>query len=850
MKNQSGFLGTVGGFFKDAFGQPHSADDHVQKEIGQSIPLHSILKYDEYDSKTGLFYNENSVSFCFEVIPQTGADEDMVTRLKSLFTPIPANYGIQWTMFGNPINDDNYFRYVELREMARDRDLTVPFYIDLAKKQVKHARKNSGKPFFADRNFSLKRPRLVFSISKDCKLSDRRTINEVHELIETLFSSIKTAKLFPIKMDAQALKKFLYPYLNPHVMFQKEPMPALQYDEGRSLKHQLTSLSQSVRLTANEIIFDAPTEEHEDIYARTFSVAQYPRRKNLWEMANIIGSQFDDNSQYPCPYLITSGIFTLDKNSSETSAKLKQARAKQNANSKMVNFQPELVEISKDWDAVVYQMGQGTSLCEIYHTVVLFAPEKLINRASQVALNIWSDERFTIEPRTFLHLATYYASLPMTLTAALREDLKKIRLMSTKTTINAIDMSPVIGEWFGAGDPAILNFGRRGSPIMWDVFSNKQGNYNVFATGVSGAGKSVFLSHILSSYRGVGARVWVIDIGRSYTNLAALENGTIVQFTPNSDIGINPFSWAGVETFKDDLKFLTSIVCTMASPNEELSAFRVTLIVEAITLTWDEMGADSDITRVAHHLGQIKDEGGVSVDRHAFELSKQLQRYCRGGMYGHLFDGAATLTLDGDMIVLELEELKDSPDLRKVVLQTVTSKILYDMYRSRDRKKVFLLDEAWQLLGDNDTEADFIEEGYRRARKYGGSFMIGTQSIGDALQNKASKAAFNNADWKIYFRQDPESLENILNSGAITFSDVKKRMILSLTTQHGFFSEALLSSPNGDVIVRHIPDPFSLVMSATNAADFNEFEALSKQGYTVMEALTIMLERKGIYEHE
>jgi conjugal transfer ATP-binding protein TraC len=45
--------------------------------------------------------------------------------------------------------------------------------------------------------------------------------------------------------------------------------------------------------------------------------------------------------------------------------------------------------------------------------------------------------------------------------------------------------------------------------------------------------------------------------------------------------------------------------------------------------------------------------------------------------------------------------------------------------------------------------------------------------------------------------------------------------------------------------VRHIPDPFSLLMASTNAADYNECEALLKQGYSTMEAMQIMLGRRG-----
>lgn len=85
--------------------------------------LHHVLNYDMYDDKLGLFYNDNSVSFCFEVIPQTGADENMVARLMTLLSPIPPGFGVQWTLFGSPILDDQLQNYTDLRHIAVDKGL-------------------------------------------------------------------------------------------------------------------------------------------------------------------------------------------------------------------------------------------------------------------------------------------------------------------------------------------------------------------------------------------------------------------------------------------------------------------------------------------------------------------------------------------------------------------------------------------------------------------------------------------------------------------------------------------------------------------------------------------------------
>lgn len=821
-------------------------------EVGKTLGgIHNILKYDQYDPETGLFFNDTSVSFCFEVIPQTGADDDMTNRLTQLFTPIPPGYGVQWTLFGTPILEDVFQDYIDMRLIAVDNNRTDPFFAELAKKRVDYVMKAKGAPLFAASNYMVKGIRLVFSVTKSGSHKDKKLVQEMYELRETLRAQLKTSSLPAYQMDAEALIRFVRPLLDPKLMFGGEKLPEVGYDDGRAIKDQMTPFGHHVRVKHDEVLFGMPPEKAEDedkrIAMRAFGVQQYPQKKELWEMANIIGAFFDDGLQYPCPFVVCGGMFTLDPAEVDAKAQLKAARAKQNAKSKMAEFQPELAMQAADWDIVVHQLNQGGTMTELYHTMLLYAPKPAMNRCAQVALNVWRSERFTIGTLDSLHLPLLYASLPMTLTEEARQDLKKFRIMTTKTTVNAVDMSPVIGEWRGAGSPVMLFFGRRGTPTLLDFYSNKQGNYNVFVAGVSGSGKSVLMNEIVGAYRSIGARAWVIDVGRSYKNLIGAQRGTFIEFTTQSKLCINPFSWVGVDeeiSFKDELRLLKPMIGRMASPNAPLTEFQYALIGEAITKVWEEYGNKTTPTLIRDYLaGDIKNERG-EPERVAYELAKQLEPFTKDGIYGQFFNGPANINLDGDMIGLELEELKAAPDLRRVVLFVLTSRIAHDMYLSRDRQKLCLVDEAWQLLGDDPETAAFIAEGYRRARKYNGIFCVGTQGIQDAYANPAAEAAYNNADWKILLRQDRKSLDKLIEDGVVNFSPAVKRMLTSLRTEGGQYSEMLISSPSVDAVVRHIPDPFSLLMASSKAEDFNEVQGLLAEGHGTIETLNIMLKRR------
>src|SRR5690606_38216757 len=66
----------------------------LANKILESYGMHQIFKYDMYDEETGLFFNEGTIGFCYEIVPQTGANDELINRLLTMFTPIPADTSI------------------------------------------------------------------------------------------------------------------------------------------------------------------------------------------------------------------------------------------------------------------------------------------------------------------------------------------------------------------------------------------------------------------------------------------------------------------------------------------------------------------------------------------------------------------------------------------------------------------------------------------------------------------------------------------------------------------------------------------------------------------------------------
>ena len=141
--------------------------------------------------------------------------------------------------------------------------------------------------------------------------------------------------------------------------------------------------------------------------------------------------------------------------------------------------------------------------------------------------------------------------------------------------------------------------------------------------------------------------------------------------------------------------------------------------------------------------------------------------------------------------------------------------------------------------------AAVVEEAARRARKYGGSLGTATQSADDYYGSAQMEAAFNCSDWVFLLRQKPESIEMLDRKGRLSMDEPKKRLLNSLRTEPGVFSELYISSPVGEGVARNILDPATHLLFSNKLEDNAPIDELRAQGLSVDEAITELLRRRG-----
>ncbi len=300
------------------------------------------------------------------------------------------------------------------------------------------------------------------------------------------------------------------------------------------------------------------------------------------------------------------------------------------------------------------------------------------------------------------------------------------------------------------------------SLIIFDRFDLPNANANVFAT--SGAGKSyvVKLEILRSLIQGV--QTYVIDPENEYVDLCQTVGGTMIPISLESSFRINPFDLPKairgdeaeigevVRGAVINLHGLFKLMLGSITPSEEGvldKAILNTYALKGITL----QTADPTKMEVPtlHDLIDVlmTTEGGES-------MAQTLQKYTDGSFSG-LFDRETNIELDKEMVVFQIRDLEDV--LRPIAIYVVLN-FLWNRVRSDMRKRLLVVDEAWNLMQYEDS-AQFLFGLIKRARKYYLGVTTITQDIDDFINSPYGKPIISNTSLQLLLKQSASSVDNL-----------------------------------------------------------------------------------------
>jgi len=350
--------------------------------------------------------------------------------------------------------------------------------------------------------------------------------------------------------------------------------------------------------------------------------------------------------------------------------------------------------------------------------------------------------------------------------------------------------------------------------VLFDRFSLENANMVVFAK--SGAGKSFAIKLECLRSLMMGTEVIVIDPENEYQTLCDAVGGSFLHLSLASDTRINPFDIPlTIDPEEADnalraniimLHGLLRLMTGQMSPAEE-SDMDVALIN-----TYAQKGITNDpLTHTAQPPVMIDLYNTLNaMSGNGPSLAARLRRYTEGTFAG-IFSEQSNVDLNNNFVVFNTRDLED--ELRPIGMY-ITLNYIWNKVKTDKRKRILVIDEAWQLMQYEDS-AMFMFSIAKRARKYYLGLTTISQDVEDFLSTRLGRAVVNNSSLQLLLKQSPSSVDRIADTFKLTQEETKR--LTQFPVGEGLFFAGL-----SHVVIKVIGSPTEEQLITTNPKDLLE----------------------------
>ena len=512
-------------------------------------------------------------------------------------------------------------------------------------------------------------------------------------------------------------------------------------------------------------------------YGRTIYVYGYPRTLYTGWLSSIINiDEVLDISMYIYP--ADTGV--IMKNLTE---KVTQLEASLNINNEKGKIRdPELEAALNDAEELRDQLQVGAEKFFRYGLYITVYADSLdeLQFVQHKIENIFGQQM------VFTKVATSQQEQGMNSTMPQCTDQLQIRrnmntgAISTSFPFTSADLTQEKGILYG------INMHNNGL-VIFDRFTLENANMVVFAK--SGAGKSFTVKLEALRSMMVGAEVLIIDPENEYQKLCDAVGGTYIRLSLNSDVRINPFDLPKLVDAEDANDSLRTNIATlhglfriMLGGNQGLTSVEEADLDQAIIDTYARAGITSDpLTHnappptISNLFDTLLHMGGSGP-----ALAQRLRKYTTGTFAG-IFSQQSNIDINNQMVVFNIRDLEE--ELRPVAMYVVLSHI-WSIVRADQRKRLLLVDEAWQLMQYEDS-ANFLFSLAKRARKYYLGLTTITQDVEDFMSSKLGRAIVGNSSMQLLLKQSASAVDVL--SDVFKLTDEERKRLANFPVGQGLF---------------------------------------------------------------
>ncbi|ELP8608025.1 TraC family protein [Campylobacter coli] len=814
-----------------------SLQTNVWNACMQRYKFSDFLPYMSYDSQKEYYINnDNSFGTVFLCSPRIRMGESTAVAVEEMLGKLPENMFIQFTLFGSKNIKDivEYWKYMHLERADRENNELLlkaiknmeKFYYSKTKESISNSMTTRLKNYY-----------LLVSIKSN---SEEDVISYKHILKNILTSN----NFSPVVAEPEVLKPMLYELFNGNHDINNIP----NYDRTCYLNRQVIMPTTEILIKDDELKIDG----------RSFislTPQSFPQEAHIGDFGEKLGDYISralDNNQFKDTFLITASVCALSKK--------KTARVKGNHSMLLTqkwseNIFRQFAAARKESVSILERIDNQKEKLYAFDLNVIVSGDNY-NEASLNASTIisyWNKgggKAIVLDEALGIHQLNLIASLPMGINKEYMFDITvKYRSMFPDQISQFI---PLEAD-FKLNIPNLILFSRRAQIAGLDLFVSSS-NYNAYLVATSGAGKSVFLNMLAFNSYARNDRIFIIDQDNSFINICDAVGGQYLALDPSKPISFNPFSGLknnDRDSFAEDLEYLSRLIYMLGSSKNQDRALEDERLIKAKTQAiMEELFLSKGNTM---EVTDIRDELAKVDDQRFRDFADQLRPFCKEGIYGKYFNGPCEFNIEKEFIVTEFKGLEGYDDLKDPLIMLLIYHINQLMYMSTDRKSriQIIIDEAHRFLGKNPKMDDFIEQAYRRARKYGASAIIATQGFDDIYNAKdgglsrAGTVIVNNSAYKIFMKQTETSVNMLIKSEVFSLSETDKEILRSIRTIKGEYSELFLMTPD-DVKLpyRLVVDKYFYYLTTTDATDKAKIKELTDQGIPLGEAIDLLANTK------
>lgn len=361
--------------------------------------------------------------------------------------------------------------------------------------------------------------------------------------------------------------------------------------------------------------------------------------------------------------------------------------------------------------------------------------------------------------------------------------------ISTSFPFTSADLTQEQGVLYG------INMHNSGL-VIFDRYSLENANMVVFAK--SGAGKSFAVKLEAVRTMMTGAEILIIDPENEYQKLSDAVGGSYIRLSLNSDVRINPFDLPRVidsdeadDALRANLVTLHGLLRLMLGGSQQTGGNLVSVgltpaeeadldqgLIDTYAragITGDPLTHNSTPPTMIDLYDTLLHMGGTGP-----QLAQRLRKYTSGTFAG-IFSQQSNIDINNSMVVFNIRDLED--ELRPVAMYIVLSHI-WNITRSIKKKRMLIVDEAWQLMKYDDS-ANFLFSLAKRARKYYLGLTTITQDVEDFMSNKMGRAIVANASMQLLLKQSPSAVDVL--GDVFKLTEEERKRLANFPVGHGLF---------------------------------------------------------------